>query len=221
MIQNFAHRPCHEIVTGCSGTGKTTFWLNLAKRQRARWRFVYDHKGGEIAFKLGQPAIRSFDHLIECASAAGIMRSGGWVCFDPSLVFADDFYAGFAFFCDFVWSIATQFPGRKMLLVDELQNVTRNRGEGTREFQIMLNTGRSFELDTYSIASRANSIHCDARGQFTKIYAFRQQDDNATDFLEKAGFDIDQVRTLPPGKYLWRDLNSGESGSGGSAFSGK
>lgn len=200
-----------RVYTGQSGTGKTYLATHTLKRERARWKFIYDHKGGQIAHMLGLRPVYDGDELMQAVAV------GGPVCFNPERLFAGRLHEGFQFFCAFAWSIGKNYKGRKILFVDELQNVVDPR-KVTREFQEILDAGRSYQFDMLLISSRPNAIHNYSRDRFTKVFAFRQIDENATAFLKFAGIDEKAVRNLRNGEHLWRDIATGQGGKGGKAF---
>lgn len=210
-VQNYDHKASHTIFTGQSGTGKTTLFFEEIKSAKARWKFVFDAKGGEIGKRFNLPSCYTIDDLVAAT------EKGGWVVFNPSKEFLGRRKEAFAFFCDFVWNISTVLKGKKILCGDELQSVTDKR-KPTHELQVILDEGRSYQLDTFFISSAPNRIFCDHRSQFNRVIAFRQIDGNATEFLQEAGIDEEAVRNLKNGEYLWRHTDTGEAGSGGKAF---
>lgn len=210
-IQNFAHKASHTLYTGQSGTGKTTKFIADIQAAKARWKFVYDAKGGEIGQRFKLPICRNVDELVKAVERTG------WVVYNPSQEFPGRRREGFAFFCDFVWNVATRLKGKKLFCGDELQNTT-HKNKPTLEFQVILDEGRSYELDTYFVSSAPNRIYCDHRSQFNRVLAFRQLDGNATEFLKEAGIDAEKISNLKNGEYLWRNTDTGEAGEGGAAF---
>jgi len=209
-VQNFDHRSIKELVTGTSGTGKTTLFESLVRKHKARWKFVFDHQG-EFSARFKVPAAMCLEDLI-----AAVERTG-WVCFDPVEQFRGKSERGFEFFCDFAFAIAETLRGRKVFACDELQKLTTNR-EACEELLTILDTGRRYQLDFFAISQAPNRIHNAIRNQLTKIYTFRQSDANAVAYLADNGFDAEAIRNLPRGKYLWRNLDTGEAGEGGEAF---
>lgn len=210
MNQKFDHRSDKRLITGTSGTGKTTLWAQLLKREPATRKFIYDHQG-EFAQRFHIPAIYDMETLVNRTAL------GGYICFDPVHEFPGQFAEGFAFFCDFVFASAQCVGGRKLFCCDELQKLTANRTE-PQELLGLLDTGRRYQVDCLFISQAPNRIHNGIRNQLTYVYTFRQSDTNALKYLEENGFAEETVRNLPNGKYCWRNLDSGESGQGGKAF---
>ena len=104
---NFDHHSLKVLITGTSGTGKTTLWEELVRKEKARVKFVFDHQG-EFTRRFDQPAV--FDPEQLCAATG----KGGWVIFDPVKMFPGRSDAGFAFFCDYVLTVCETVRGRKI-----------------------------------------------------------------------------------------------------------
>ncbi len=211
MPRNFNH-PAQVVLTyGTMGVGKTTHVVSLLRQQNCRI-FVYDHKH-EICQKLG---VRCAYSLAELAEAA---NRGGVVCFDYSVLYPGQKRAGFTFFCDFVYSFSEAFRGRKILFTDELQKLVDPHKEVPLEVAQVIDDGRCVELDLWAVSHGANRVHTWVRAQATEVYTFRQADENSVKILAKDyGFNPDAVRELQPGQWLYRNVNSGQAGSGGKAF---
>lgn len=209
-LQKFDHKSDKRLVTGCSGTGKTTLFEQILRREKAPRKFVYDHQG-EFSRRFNVPAVFDVESLCEATAR------GGWIVFDPLRMFTGRLPEGFQFFCDYVFSVSQVLNGRKLFICDELQKVTRVAVEPV-ELLSILDTGRRFQVDCFFISQAPNRIHNGVRNQLTYVITFRQSDKNAVKYLEENGFDPDAIRNLPKGKYLWRNLDTGESGEGGKAF---
>ena len=203
-MQNFDHPSCKVLITGTSGTGKTTLFEKLVRKEKARLKFVYDHQG-EFSHRFDIPAITDPEEMLEKTS------KGGWVVFDPIKSFPGKSQAGFDFFCEYVFSIAPTVPGRKLFCCDELQKLTDTSTE-PEKFLVLCETGRRFEIDIFCIGQAPNRIHNAIRNQLTEIYTFRQSDKNALNYLTDNGFDPEKIRNLTAEKHEWigRNLDSGE-----------
>ena len=133
--------------------------------------------------------------------------------FDPIRMFPGKSVEGFAFFCDYVLAVSESLHGRKVFACDELQKLTDVRKE-PEECLCILEVGRRLEIDVFAISQSPNRIHNAIRNQLTRVYTFRQHDKNALTFIAENGFDENAVRTLAKHRYLWRDLETGETGEG-------
>jgi hypothetical protein len=206
-IQNYAHTSDKRLITGTSGSGKTTLFEKLISKEKARVKFIYDHQG-EFAHRFKVKAVSEPDELAESAS------KGGLVVFDPIKMFPGQSAEGFEAYCKFVFQSCEVLKGRKIFCCDELQKLTNNREEPADLLGI-LDTGRRYQLDCFFISQAPNRIHNGIRNQLTQVYTFRQSDSNALSYLQENGFDPDQVRNLAKFKYLWRNLDTGETAEGG------
>lgn len=209
-MQKFDHPADKRLITGTSGTGKTTLFEKMLTGEKARWKFVFDHQG-EFSRRFNRPAVFDLDGL-ELAT-----EKTGWVIFDPVRIFPGQPSRALDFFADYVLSVSEQLRGRKIFACDELQKLTGTRRE-PMDFLALLDTGRRFQVDVIAISQAPNRIHNAIRNQLTRIFTFRQSDANAISYLAENGFDAEAVRALPRGQYLWRNLDTGEAGKGGQAF---
>lgn len=193
-------------MCGVSGTGKTTFFVNLLKKEKARWKFVYDHQG-ELGQRLGVKPVFDLESLCKATERGGI------VCFDPSSMFPEDFQKGAVFFFDYVLKISETFKGRKLIICDEWQEMFFR--EHPPEVATVFNIGRRLEIDIYFICQSPNQLHPLCRNQITEVWTFRQGDENATEFLEKQGLDREKILSLPEFHWLYKNCRTGATDSGG------
>lgn len=196
------------LYAGSSGVGKTTLLEKRVRKEKARWKFVYDHKHGEFCKRFGAKPCFDFEDL----SAA--TAKGGWVVFDPIRLYKGKPEEGFAFFCDYVFAISEQFKGRKLFICDELQKLLDTRREPD-ELLVVLDTGRVYQIDCFMITNACNGIHNRVRQQISEVYAFKQGDKNAASWLEEKGFNAEELYALPKFEYQWRNLDTGETSSSG------
>lgn len=206
--ENFNHPSCKVLITGNSGTGKTTLLEKMVKKEKAKWKFVYDHKHGEFCKRFGTTPCFDGADLTEA------LERGGFVVFDPIHLFKGRPEEGFAFFCTWCFGICEQFKGRKLFICDELQKLLDTRNDPD-ELLVILDTGRVYQIDCFMITNATNGIHNRVRNQITEVYAFTQGDKNGCQWLEDKGLDREKLLNLPRFKYIWKNLDSGEVKEGG------
>lgn len=197
-------------IPGVSGTGKTTLCEKLIRRERAK-KLIFDHKGGDFSRRFGVKPCWNLDDLVAS------VESGGMTIYNPGREYPGHPEKGFAFFCDFVFQVCTVVKGRKLFVADELDMLVDSRSE-PEELCIILDQGRTFEIGCIFICQAMNGIHNQVRKQFTEVFAFRQGDKNGVDWLEEKGFDREKLTALKNGQWLYKNLNTGETASGGKAF---
>jgi hypothetical protein len=197
---NLAHRPFKLLVTGRSGTGKTTYWSRYVTGARAQVKFIFDHQGEfQARFKS-----RAATTPAELAAAVPT----GWCVYDPARMFPGRIPEAFGFFCAFAFEASRRIRGRKLFACDELQALIGTAAMPP-ELALVLETGRREELDAAMISQQPNLVHNRVRNQVTEVAAFAQTDQNAVGWLEAAGFQAHQVRALRPGECIVRNLGSG------------
>jgi len=209
-VRNYNHpayRTCH---LGTSGIGKTTDFLKRFKEQSAKKRFIFDHKR-EFSLKLGKPV---------CTTAAQLVHAVGhseYILFDSAEMYPADRQAGFAFFADFTLAMAHSTRGRIIFVADELQQVAGPHDD-CQEIISLLDDGRCLQVDAMLIAQSPNGINTRVRNQLTEFYCFRQADENAIKFLSDNGISESSIRSLRPGEFIWKNVNTGLVAKGGDAF---
>lgn len=206
---NYDHRAYCELITGKKGSGKSTYFLALAKRHRARFKFVFDPVR-EAARKLGWPV------CIDERRMLAALAAGRPVCFDSTALFPGDRREGFAFFTRWVMEVCKEIRGVKLLACDELQSCQMpGPGGMPKGFKEITDEGRRQEIDCLFAAQRLNEINDDVRGQLTAITTFRHDDPLALRWLSDRGFDPMAVAALPaPGGWIRKD-DDGKITTGG------
>ena len=194
-----AHKPSKILVTGKSGSGKSTYFTRYVINAPYPRRFLFDHEG-EFQARLG---IRA------ATNEAGLLDSlrRPWTIYDPAEQFPGDTEAGFAFFCEWVFEMSRRLPGAKLFCCDELQKLV-GTNTVSWELALLLETGRRYGVDAIMISQQPNLIHNRVRGQLTECVTFQQIEPNALKFLEEIGYDGEAVKALRPGEFWARNLTS-------------
>lgn len=210
-VQKQNHPSVKVLITAVSGAGKSTLLEKLIRREKARWIFLYDHKQGDLARRFGQRACFDADEL-----EAAVVR-GKFVIFNPAKLFPGEPEKGFDFFCRWVWAVCQVVRGKKILASDELDALVDTYSK-PEALCIILDQGRTFQIDCFFICQATNSIHNQVRKQITEIFAMKQAEKNALGWLAERGFSEDEIKNLKHGEWIYKNANSGQAARGGKAF---
>lgn len=197
---NLSHRPSKVLVTGASGSGKSTFATKYLVNTKAKLKLIFDH---ELEF-----ALRSKLPVAQTERDLADQVKTGIVIFDPAKMFPGKADDALAFFMEWSLDLSDKVIGRKVLFVDEIQLfVDANRWPP--ELAKVIQTGRRYELDLLICSQQVNELHNRLRQQLTEVITFRQQDPRALEWLEQAGpLDPVAVSALQPGEFLaWQRLS--------------
>jgi hypothetical protein len=214
-VQKQDHPSIKVLIAGISGSGKSTLFEKLIRREKnVRWYFLYDHKQGDLARRFGVRPCFTADELTDA-----VLR-GGFVIFNPAKLFPGKPESGFEFFCRFVWAVCQELRGKKIFGTDELDALVDSRCKPD-DLCIILDQGRTFQIDCYFIAHAPNTIHNGVRKQITEIFAMKQGDKNGTEWLEEKGFVRADLFSLKNGEFIYQNTNTGSAQRGGKAFEPK
>jgi hypothetical protein len=199
------HKPTKLLISGRSGTGKTTFWCRYLLGCRHSRVWVFDHQG-EMPFRAEMrswPIAHSMDEFCELAD------KHARVIYDCADEFPGLTIEAWEQFCDLAFEAAKSYQKPMLLAADEIQQL----GDAltiSDEFAACLETGRRYALDLALSGQQLNLIHNRIRNQATEIVAFAQSDERALKFLEHNGIDIERVRNLKPHHYVHLDTRTGK-----------
>lgn len=219
-IQVYNWPSTKKLYVGKSGCGKTTLFWEHFLGERARVKFIFDHKAMEFSLRFGNRPIFDADDLMDAT------ERGGTVCFSPAKMFPGEPVRGFEFFCEFVFAACEKIRGRKLLVVDELQKLVTTKSQPKPLLQIC-DIGRTFQIDCFFMASASNAIHNLVLGQVTECFAFMHGGKNSCEWETDFGFNAGEISCwdekenpngLKKGEYIWRN-DAGETRRGGQAFS--
>lgn len=201
-------------IPGVSGTGKSTLFENLIRRENARWVFLYDHKDGDLARRFKVRACFDEEQLLDA------VQRGGLVIFNPAKLFPGNREEGFHWFCRYVWLAKSHLRGKKIFGSDELDALVDVHSKPD-DLCVILDEGRTFQIECMFICQAMNSMHNQVHKQFTEIFAFRQGSKNAAEWLVEKDcgfFNESELMTLKNGLWLYKNTNNGETQRGGTAF---
>lgn len=191
------HRSNKALITGGSGTGKTTYWTRLILGYRAQTKFVFDSEG-ELAYRLDATPATSPEQI-------GAAIPSGWVIYDPEPMFGSDLERGFAFFSSFAFEASARLPGTKLFACDELQAFV-NVQTLSPELRDIMQRGRRRGLDFVAVTHQPNELNNKVRSQLTEVVSFLQIEERAISWLTAAGFEESDLRGLRPGEFIARNL---------------
>jgi hypothetical protein len=195
------HRPTKVLITGRSGSGKSTYFTRLVLQSRYHYRFVFDHEA-EFQARTKYPAATVPEELsVQLASRRLVL-------YDPAAMFPGKTAEAFAFFCEWAFEICDRLPGTKLFACDELQKLT-GTAQVPWEFACILETGRRRGIDLVCISQAPNLVHNRVRNSLTECVTFAHNDENAIAFLEDVGFEAERIRGLAAGQFLSRNLVNG------------
>ena len=193
------HKAVHILVTGRSGTGKTTFVQQEIEKTGHSKVFIFDPES-EFGQRLGDKAtiVYSPQDMADSDDPA-LPKNKRIVIFDASG--SADWQESFCVFCLFCYGFALEYPARILMVVDELQEYV-DSDHYPREFADCIRRGRRYQLDMIYISSQPNLLHNSIRAQTTDSVAFAQADGVAIKFNKDLGFDAEAVADLPDLQYF-------------------
>ena len=185
--------PRHTLVVGMTRSGKTTFAIRYLLNAACACRFLFDDNS-RFSRRLGvTPAYTAKE-----AEAALAKR---WVLFNPSKTFPDDYAAGFAWFCQWVFDCAGRGPGLKVLAVDELWQWADSRTI-PRQLRLCTQAGAERGIQLFTCTQEPHRVNSSIVGQCPELVCFRLQEPKAWACIKDLGADVDQVKELPLGSFI-------------------
>ena len=194
-----SHQGTKILITGASGTGKSSYWTKLIIGYPAKTKFVFDHEG-ELQHRLGIRPARSVTDLANATVT-------GWCVFDPEAMFGSDLERAFTYFSEFAFRACERLRGTKLFACDEMQAfIDTNKLQN--ELRDVLQRGRRRGLDSVMVSQAPNELHNKLRQQITEAVSFAQAEDRAIEWLRAFGFNEADLRALPPGHFIARKRGS-------------
>lgn len=192
--------PAHTLVVGMTGSGKTTFTIAYLLNVVCACRFLFDD-GGRFSRRLG---------ITPCYTAAQVEEAlpGRWILFNPARMFPDDYAAGFAWFCQWVFNCAGRGPGLKVLCVDELWQWADSR-QIPRTLRLCTQAGRERGIQLLTATQEPQKVNSSIIGQTAELVCFKLQEPKAWECIEALGARAQEIAALPLGSFVAYNRLSG------------
>jgi len=192
--------PQHTLVVGMTGSGKTTFTIRYLLNVTCACRFLFDDRSRFSRRLRVTPAFTA--RQVEEALPTR------WVIFNPVQMFPDDYAAGFAWFCQWVYECAGRGPGLKVLVVDELWQWADSRAI-PRTLRLCTQAGRERGVQLLTGTQEPHRVNSSIVGQAAELVCFRLQEPKAWNCIRELGADPDLVGALPLGSFVSYNRLSG------------
>lgn len=202
-VLDFNHVASHELFCGMSGMGKSTLVRSRVAKDRAPWKFAFE------TYKKEFPRFSGWPLAID---RPGLERgiASGRVAFYSAPLFPGDRVEGFNFWIRWVYEVGRVLPGRKLVIIEELEKTTTHRNSTPAPaFMEMLDEGRAAQFDVISVAQRLSTVNELVRTTVTEITAFQFVDPGQVAWLVEEGFDAQAIKTLGRGNFIHRHRERG------------
>jgi hypothetical protein len=204
-----AHKPWFVLISGISGTGKSTLGAKLARdtMRKHRFNFFFDPEG-QWANWLGGYLCRSLDEAARAIASTG-------VCFYCPDEF-DSQQTGFEKFSEWFWQFGCSFRGTKCLWHDEADSDIPHAPAkfAVSPLQRILGKGRKRGMKYVAITPALQLLPTTCRMQFKQVYAFANPDPVCAGYMTEKGIPADLYERLSPGQFLYLETMTRECKAG-------
>ena len=197
---DFTLPPCNTLVTGMTGSGKTTFSIAYLLNVDAICRFAFDD--------LGRFATRLKMRPARTARECELALATGWVVFNPHAMFPGHTDQAFKWFCKWVYDASRRAPGKKVLAADEIWQ-WMSPHQIPYELALAAVTGREEHIELLCCTQLPHRLNATLVGQCTELICFRLDERLALDCVEDLGMVRTDVASLPLGRFIARNRLSG------------
>ncbi|MDD5139396.1 MAG: hypothetical protein PHY43_03930 [Verrucomicrobiales bacterium] len=192
-MSDFTLKPCSTVITGMTGTGKTTLaFLHLLKTPCA-CRFIFDDMG-QAAARLKLPHVSTPKQL-----EASLQTR--WSCFNPHPMFRGDVNAAHEFWCKWVFETSRRTRHKKIAFTDEAWRF-QDRENISQEMSVLSQMGRSENIEQLTTTLEPHRMNSALLGSATELICFRLQDSIDLKKIQGLGADADAVSRLPLGSFI-------------------
>ena len=190
------------VVTGASGTGKSTYAILVLGNGNFKCRFIFDPRDDEMAIRVQRRSCRVKEELYAALAT-------GWVIFNPHTMFPGDTKKAFAMFCEWAWTVSGKMPGQKVFYVDEVWRYTSPHYIPP-PFAICLMDGRKSGIGTLLTTHSPHRMNEVIMGEATELISFKLRGENKLGYLRKHcdEFPVDKLPELPNFHYIAQNLDS-------------
>jgi len=201
-IRNNQATKSFHLVTGASGTGKSTLWETLINSGgQDVTRLIFDPQLDYCAITGVQPC-----YSLEECNACIIGKYPAAYC--PEKEFAD-YKEAFELWCNWAFKVSSIIPGVKKWGIDELWDLCDNTSDIPDGLLMAGNRGRKLQIEVYYATISVNEVHHDIRKSLSHLYSFWETDSLCLDWIEKGSNNMvtrEQIMKLKTrGEYIIYD----------------
>lgn len=200
-VNNRAAKADINAYIGASGSGKTTAVMKQIKRRKFKRLLVWDTKGEFANEGYGVTITRMAD-LIAMLKKAG--TNGGFrICYQPRGTISSQ-KKQFDILCQAAFTV-----GNMAFVGEELSDVTSasHAPDGWRK---LTTQGRSRSIVIFGLSQSPAQIDKNFFGNCTTVRTGRLNFENHLKTMSNClGCSVDEIRALPQGAYIEKDLSNG------------
>lgn len=196
------------VVTGSSGTGKSSYAVLVLGNGNFTCRFIFDPRDDEMSLRFRR---RSCHVPAELNAAI----STGWVIFNPHTMFPGDPQKGLEKFAEWAWVKSGAMPGQKVFYCDEVWKYCSPHFI-PKPLAVMLMDGRKSGIGTLLTTHSPHRMNAVIIGEATELISFQLRGELKLDYLRKNcdEFPVDKLKDLPSLHYIAMNLDSGGTATG-------
>lgn len=132
----------------------------------------------------------------------------GFCLFDSSRMFPGDRMAGAQWFFNWSYNAASNLPGRKLLVVDEVWKYCSPHSIPVSLGQWILD-GRKLGCETMFATQQPNKLNETILNESTELVCFRLQGSNALAKIAEHGIEPEEVKNLQRGAFVALNCETG------------